>query len=208
MLETLLEHFQGTPLSLWGPFFLLLLCGLGLPLPEDIVLITAGMLGVIDGHSWIKVSVFMYLGVLTGDSAIFYAGRRFGVGLLKAAWFQRFLPPAKQVRVVEFYAKHGAKGLFIGRFLPGLRAPIFFSAGSLNVSYLKFLFYDGLAAIISVPVFVWLGHWLWLKFADDFSAMERTLSRTHTYTLWGTVAIVVLLVAGAWLWKRRDSGRS
>jgi hypothetical protein len=36
--------------------------------------------------------------------------------------------------------------------------------------------------------------------------MEHTLARTHTYTLWGTVAIVVLLVAGAWLWKRRDSG--
>jgi membrane protein DedA with SNARE-associated domain len=208
MLESLLEHFQGTPLSLWGPFFLLLLCGLGLPLPEDIVLIAAGMLGVIDGHSWIKVSVFMYAGVLAGDSIIFGAGRRFGVGLLKAAWFQRFLPASKQVKVVEFYDKHGAKGLFIARFLPGLRAPIFFSAGSLRVSYLKFLFYDGLAALISVPVFVWLGHWLWLKFADDFSAMERTLSRTHTYTLWGTVAIVVLLVVGAWLWKRRDSGTS
>jgi membrane protein DedA with SNARE-associated domain len=206
MLETLLEHFQGTPLSLWGPFFLLLLCGLGLPLPEDIVLIAAGMLGVIDGHSWIKISVFMYAGVLAGDSIIFGAGRRFGVGLLKAAWFQRYFPPAKQARVVEFYAKHGAKGLFIGRFLPGLRAPIFFSAGSMKVPYLKFLFFDGLAAIISVPVFVWLGHWLWLKFADDFAAMERTLARTHTYTLWGTVAIVVLLVAGAWLWKRRDSG--
>jgi hypothetical protein len=64
-----------------------------------------------------------------------------------------------------------------------------------------------LAAIISVPVFVWLGHWLWLKFADDFAAMEHTLARTHTYTLWGTVAIVVLLVAGAWLWKRRGSGK-
>lgn len=208
MLETLLEHFQGTPLSLWGPFFLLLLCGLGLPLPEDIVLITAGMLGVIDGHSWIEVSVYMYVGVLAGDSAIFYAGRHFGARLLKAAWFQRFLPASKQERVEEFFHKHGAKGLFIGRFLPGLRAPIFFSAGSMKVSYLKFLFFDGLAAIISVPVFVWLGHWLWLKFADDFAAMEHTLSRTHTYTLWGTAAIVVLLVAGAWLWKRRDSGRS
>ena len=133
MLEHLLEYFQGTPLSLWGPFILLLLCGLGLPMPEDIVLIAAGMLGVIDGHSWIKISVFMYAGVLLGDTMIFFAGQRYGTRLLGTPWFQRIFPPAKQARVEELFAKHGTTGLFLGRFLPGLRAPIFFSAGSLNL---------------------------------------------------------------------------
>jgi membrane protein DedA with SNARE-associated domain len=204
MLEHLLEYFQGTPLSLWGPFILLLLCGLGLPMPEDIVLIAAGMLGVIDGHSWIKISAFMYAGVLLGDTMIFFAGQRYGTRLLGTAWFQRIFPPTKQARVEELFAKHGTTGLFIGRFLPGLRAPIFFSAGSLKVSLVKFLLMDGLAALVSVPVFVWLGHWLWVKFADDFAQIEQALKRTHTFTLWGTLVIVVLLVAAVWLWKRRD----
>jgi hypothetical protein len=57
---------------------------------------------------------------------------------------------------------------------------------------------------VSVPVFVWLGHWLWVKFADDFAQIEQALKRTHTFTLWGTLVIVVLLVAAVWLWKRRD----
>jgi membrane protein DedA with SNARE-associated domain len=206
MFETLLDRFQGTPLSLWGPFFLLLLCGLGLPLPEDVVLITAGMLGEIDGRSWIQVSAFMYAGVLCGDSMIFFAGRQFGTRLLGTAWFCRIFPPAKQTRVEELFAKHGTAGLFIGRFLPGLRAPIFFSAGSLKVSFFKFIILDGLAALVSVPFFVWLGRWLWVRFEDDFSAMEKALSRTHAYTLWGTLAIVVLLIVGVWLWKRRNSG--
>jgi membrane protein DedA with SNARE-associated domain len=204
MLEHLLEYFQGTPLSLWGPFILLLLCGLGLPMPEDIVLIAAGMLGVIDGHSWIKISAFMYAGVLLGDTMIFFAGQRYGTRLLGTAWFQRIFPPTKQARVEELFAKHGTTGLFIGRFLPGLRAPIFFSAGSLKVSLVKFLLMDGLAALVSVPVFVWLGHWLWVKFADDFAQIEQALKRTHTFTLWGTLVIVVLLVTAVWLWKRRD----
>jgi len=208
MLEQLLEHFQGTPLSLWGPFILLLLCGLGLPMPEDIVLITAGMLGVIDGRSWFEVSVFMYAGVLAGDSMIFFAGQRYGTRLLGTSWFQRIFPPAKQARVEELFAKHGTTGLFIGRFLPGLRAPIFFSAGSLKVSLVKFLLLDGLAALVSVPVFVWLGRWLWLKFADDFGQLERALKRTHTFTLWGTIAIVILLAAALWLWKLRDRSSS
>lgn len=204
MLEHLLEYFQGTPLSLWGPFILLLLCGLGLPMPEDIVLIAAGMLGVIDGHSWIKISAFMYAGVLLGDTMIFFAGQRYGTRLLGTAWFQRIFPHTKQARVEELFAKHGTTGLFIGRFLPGLRAPIFFSAGSLKVSLVKFLLMDGLAALVSVPVFVWLGHWLWVKFADDFAQIEQALKRTHTFTLWGTLVIVVLLVTAVWLWKRRD----
>ena len=204
MLEHLLEYFQGTPLSLWGPFILLLLCGLGLPMPEDIVLIAAGMLGVIDGHSWIKISAFMYAGVLLGDTMIFFAGQRYGTRLLGTAWFQRIFPPTKQARVEELFAKHGTTGLFIGRFLPGLRAPIFFSAGSLKVSLVKFLLMDGLAALVSVPVFVWLCHWLWVKFADDFAQIEQALKRTHTFTLWGTLVIVVLLVTAVWLWTRRD----
>ena len=204
MLEHLLEYFQGTPLSLWGPFILLLLCGLGLPMPEDIVLIAAGMLGVIDDHSWIKISAFMYAGVLLGDTMIFFAGQRYGTRLLGTAWFQRIFSPTKQARVEELFAKHGTTGLFIGRFLPGLRAPIFFSAGSLKVSLVKFLLMDGLAALVSVPVFVWLGHWLWVKFADDFAQIEQALKRTHTFTLWGTLVIVVLLVTAVWLWKRRD----
>lgn len=205
MFEQLLDYFQGTPLSLWGPFILLLLCGFGLPMPEDIVLITAGMLGVIDAHSWIKVSAFMYAGVLAGDTMIFFSGQRYGTRLLGMAWFQRIFPPAKQARVEQLFAKHGTTGLFIGRFLPGLRAPIFFSAGSLKVSLVKFLLLDGVAALVSVPVFVWLGRWLWLRFSDDFVQLERALKRTHTFTLWGTIAVVLLLALAVWLWRRRHS---
>ncbi|MDB6127622.1 MAG: hypothetical protein JWM35_1518, partial [Verrucomicrobia bacterium] len=93
MFETLVEAFQGSPLSLWGPFGLLLLCGLGLPIPEDVVLVVAGALGEIDGRFWVKVSVVMYFGVLIGDTLIFFAGRQLGARLLASSWLQRILPP-------------------------------------------------------------------------------------------------------------------
>ena len=90
--------------------------------------------------------------------------------------------------------------LFVGRFLPGLRAPIFFTAGSTRVKYWKFFFFDGLAALISVPFFVWLGHWLWAKFKDDIAQLDRALDRTQTYTM--VVAVVLLLVVG-WVVVRK-----
>jgi membrane protein DedA with SNARE-associated domain len=203
MFETLLSFFQNSPLSIWGPFLVLLLCGLGLPIPEDIVLVTAGVLGQIDGRSWIEVSALMYAGVLAGDTITFFAGRHVGGWVLTSRWFQRIFPPQKQAKVVDFFEKNGSMGLFIGRFLPGLRAPIFFTAGSMKVPFLKFLFFDGLAALLSVPVFVWLGHWLWGKFKDDVGQFHRTLSQSQGYALWAVVVIVSVSVIVFLIWNRK-----
>ena len=193
MFETLIKYFQHSPLSLWGPFCVLLLCGLGLPLPEDVVLVTAGALGQIDGRSWIEVSAVMYAGVMLGDSTIFFAGRYFGVRLRSSRWFQRYFSEKKQAKVEDLFDRYHSRVLFVGRFLPGLRAPIFFTAGSTRVKFWKFFFFDGLAALISVPFFVWLGHWLWANFHEDIAQLERNLSRTQTYTM--IVAGVILVVA-------------
>ena len=42
----------------------------------------------------------------------------------------------------------------LARFMPGLRAPIYFTAGTVGVKFHTFLFYDGLAALVSVPAIV------------------------------------------------------
>lgn len=193
MFETLIRYFQDSPLSLWGPFIVLLLCGLGLPVPEDVVLVAAGALGQIDGRSWIEVSVVMYAGVMLGDSTIFCAGRYFGGRMRTARWFQRYFSAKKQAKVEDLFDRYHTWVLFVGRFLPGLRMPIFFTAGSTRVKFWKFFCFDGLAALISVPFFVWLGHWLWMKFKDDIAQLDRALSRTQTYTM--LVAGLILIVA-------------
>lgn len=203
MFETLLEYFQGTPLSLWGPFGLLLLCGLGLPIPEDIVLIVGGALGEMDGRNWIKVSMIMYLGVLGGDSMIFFAGRHLGQRLLASTWLQRILPPRKQIKVEGLMERFGPMALFIGRFLPGLRAPIFFTAGSMKVSFVKFVFFDGLAALVSVPVFVWLGHWLWQEFSENLDELHQTLARTHEYSMAFAIVLTIAVLTTIWVLVRR-----
>jgi membrane protein DedA with SNARE-associated domain len=203
MFETLLKYFQDSPLSLWGPFLVLILCGLGLPVPEDIVLVVAGVLGVMDGRSWIDISVVMYAGVMIGDSTIFLAGRFFGGKLRNAPRFQRYFPVVKQAKVERLFDRYHSLVLFFGRFLPGLRAPIFFTAGSMKVGYWKFFFFDGLAALVSVPFFVWLGHWLWDEFQDDIVALQHVLSHTHFYTMLVAVVIGTGLLIAARIWWRR-----
>ena len=91
--------------------------------------------------------------------------------------------------------------LFVGRFLPGLRAPLFASAGAMHVPYLKFALLDGTAALISAPVFVWLGHWLWVEFHEDLEELSSVLARTHSYSFWIALILVVTSIVITLLWR-------
>jgi membrane protein DedA with SNARE-associated domain len=134
---------------------ILLLCGLGLPIPEDLSLIAAGALaykGVINVHTGFLVCLAAVLG---GDTLAFLLGRFFGPRVLRSRLFRSFFTPRKQLRVRAYFRKYGSKVIFVGRFLPGLRFTIYFSAGILKVRPAIFFVYDSLAAILSVPLLVY-----------------------------------------------------
>lgn len=203
MFEPLFEYFQASPLALIGLIALLLLCGLGLPLPEDIVLITAGLLAGSKGHSWQSATIFMYAGVVAGDAIAFTIGRRYGIRVLTFKWIERLFSPEKQRLVEKLFARYGSFVFFFARFLPGLRAGIFCIAGAMRASFSRFLLFDGLAALISVPLWVWAGHLLWRKFGDDIDRLAGEVSRTHSYSAWVTLPLAAMLLFAIWrLWRK------
>jgi len=148
-----IEHFTYA-----GLFVVLLLCGLGLPLPEDVALLAGGYMvhrGVTRYPITIVVALF---GVVAGDNSLFFLGRRFGSGLVRYFGVAR---PGRQLqieRIKDFMRRHGHRAIFYARFLAGLRALIYLSAGSFGVRPPVFLFYDLAGAMISVPVVVSLGY--------------------------------------------------
>jgi membrane protein DedA with SNARE-associated domain len=165
----------------------LLLCGLGLPIPEDLSLITAGWLayeGVIDVHK----AFFVCLGaVLGGDTLAFLLGRFFGPRVLASRLFGRFFTPKKQIRVKAYFRKYGSKVMFVGRFLPGLRFTIYFSAGILKVKPAVFFIYDTLAALLSVPLLVYAAY----TFGNRIEQVVRWAHRSE----YGILVIVGLVLA-------------
>lgn len=173
-------------------------------MPEDIVLVVAGMLAQDDGRFWLPTAVLMYVGVLSGDAVIFFLGRRYGTKLLAWQGTHHLFPPPKQARVQRLFDRHGSIVLLLARFLPGLRAPIYSTAGAMRVSFSKFLLLDGLAALVSVPIFVWLGYWLWEKFDDDIQKLNTAMSETQRYWLLFTALIVAVLLG---IWRLRRSER-
>lgn len=203
MFQPLLEYFQGSPIALIGLLALLILCGLGLPIPEDIILLTTGVLVRESGGSWMLASVVMYAGVLAGDSLAFLMGRHLGKRLLASRWALRLIPPCKQHRIQELFRRYGSTVYFVARFLPGLRAAIFCSAGAMKAKYLRFVFFDGLAALVSVPLFVWLGHMLWGRFGNDLGKLNSVMAQTHTITLAVTVGLAAAFGVVIWRLRRR-----
>jgi membrane protein DedA with SNARE-associated domain len=177
---------------------LLLLCGLGLPVPEDISLISAGYLahlGTVEIHS---VFLVCFVSVLGGDTLAFTLGRSFGTKLLASRFGHRYFTPKRQRRVRAYFRTYGSKVVFIARFLPGLRFSIFLSAGMLHVRPYVFIVYDSLAALVSVPVLIYSAFY----FGDKIDHVIKWAKRSE-YGILVLVAVAALIVGIKVLRKRR-----
>jgi membrane protein DedA with SNARE-associated domain len=166
LVSAYIQHF-----TYLGLLLVLLLCGLGLPLPEDVALLAGGFLvhrGVIQYPPTLAVSL---VGVLGGDCSLFFLGRHLGSGLVK--YVGLLYPDYRQsiARMQNFMHRHGHRAVFYGRFLAGVRALIYLTAGSLGVPPARFLVYDLAGALISVPLMVSLGY----LFANQIEAVTRYL---------------------------------
>ena len=176
---------------------ILLLCGFGLPIPEDISLIAAGYFswkGVLNVHLAFLVCLSA---VLVGDTAAFLMGRLFGRQVLSSALARRYFTPRRQLRVRAYFRKFGSKVVLVGRFTPGLRFTIFFTAGTLHVRPSVFIIYDFSAALVSVPALVYSA-WFFGHQIDRVVSIAR--SAEH-----GILIVVVLIAAfiGFKIWRRR-----
>ncbi len=200
--DFLLELVNGTSgvVSYLVVFGILLACGLGVPLPEDVSLILGGYLVHAGKANLTLMMITGFVGIMVGDSIIFFAGRRLGtkVGANATGFFARIVTPAKRARVEQLFHKHGDKIVCLARFMPGVRAVTFFTAGSVGMKYLRFAFFDGAAALVSAPVFIWLG----FRFGGELEELLENVKKGQLRVILVLVAIA-LVYLGYFLWKRR-----
>jgi membrane protein DedA with SNARE-associated domain len=178
---------------------ILLLCGLGLPIPEDISLISAGYLahlGKVEVHTMLVVC---FVAVLGGDAIAFTMGRLFGTRLLASHLGRRYFNPRRQLRVRAYFRRYGSKVVFIARFLPGLRFSIFMSAGMLRVRPYVFIVYDSLAALLSVPLLVYSAWY----FGDQIDHVIVWAKRSE-YGILALVGVVGLYLVIKLIRKRKN----
>ncbi|MEI6398988.1 MAG: DedA family protein [Pseudomonadota bacterium] len=176
----------------------LLACGFGLPLPEDVTLVAGGILASRDIIDFKFTVAVCMVGVLAGDGTIFFLGSRYGKRLRRAKFFSLVLPEKRDAAVKSIFDKYGDKVIFMARFMPGLRTPLFFATGSYHVPFWKFFMLDGLAALISVPLWVYVGY----LFGANLEELERVMRHAQAGIFLGLGLITVFFVGVYFLKKR------
>lgn len=141
--------------SYFGIFLSVSLAGYIIPLPEEVMLLLAGYIAGF-GFNLYAVVLAAILGVLTGDSVLFWLSRYEGSKLVEK--LKRRVDKHELNKYRNLMKEHIGKTIFILRFVVGLRFLSPFLAGSMKIKWKKFLFYNTLAAIVYVPIVVFLGY--------------------------------------------------
>ncbi len=186
-----------------GVFLLLFMCGLGVPIPEDIILISGGYIAYLYSEN---VNIYLlilvsYLGVMLGDSTIFFLGKYMGPRVITLPGFRRIFTAKRVSTLTQYFISHGAKILFAARFMPGIRSTIFLIAGMTGTSFFKFFLFDGLAAILSVPALVYLAYFFG-EHIDQFKIYIIRVKEAAAIVI--IAAVIIWIVIRRWTRKKED----
>jgi membrane protein DedA with SNARE-associated domain len=190
-------------------FTILVLCGVGLPLPEEVTLLASGLAVGWRQADFFLASIACVGGILAGDAVIFALGRYFGRRLLRTGPLRWLLPPRRQARVKRLFARHGNKTVFFARFFVGIRIGVYAYAGQHGMKWSRFLFLDLLGAMISGPTSIWIGKFAAERIADPEDAHAFAQHVLHRAQHWIYIGIGVLVVLGIlhWLLSHRGERR-
>jgi uncharacterized protein (TIGR03382 family) len=120
---------------------------MGIPVPGETAIFTAGILASRDQLQIELVIAVAAAAAIVGDNVGFAIGRRVGRRLLLAPGpLERH-----RRRVIEvgepFFQRHGPKAVFLGRWVTGLRITSAWLAGVNRMSWPTFLFWNALGGI-------------------------------------------------------------
>lgn len=130
------------------------------PIPEELPVVVGGVLvGNGSARWWIMLPVCI-VAVVIGDAMLYGVGRWWGPRILDNTWIKKYvLPPARLASIEGNFQKHGIKILLFARLTPGIRAPIFVTAGITKLPLLLFVLADAIYAIPGVTLLFFLGYW-------------------------------------------------
>jgi membrane protein DedA with SNARE-associated domain len=193
VVDLFIEH-----LRYLGLFLVLFGAGLGMPVPEEVPIVAAGVLSHAEIFRWWLALPVSLAGVLAGDAVLYWAGHHWGERVLDWRPVRRVLSPAREARLLRAYREHGVRIVFGARHVMGLRAAAFLTAGIARVPFWRFLLVDALAASVGVPASFGLAFF----FADR---VEQVLADVRRLEHW--LALAAVVAVAAWLGVRAWRGR-
>jgi membrane protein DedA with SNARE-associated domain len=181
----------------------LFVAGLGVPIPEEVPVIASGALAHESVVRWWIALPVCLLGVLAGDTVLYWVGHHWGERILDWRLVRHVLRRQREAALLDAYRRHGVKIVFLARHVTGVRAAAFLTAGIARIPFWKFLAVDGVAALIGVPITFGLA----FLFTDQ---IREIMAGVHRVERWLLLLVLVGLAAGitfaAWRRASRETG--
>jgi membrane protein DedA with SNARE-associated domain len=161
-----ISQYAYEPNMVYGTVFAMMLAsGFGLPVPEEVYIVSVGLLAYMGAHpdlfpppyagapviNGYEAAIVTLLAVIFADFLVFTLGRVFGKKIISRPRFKTIFTEEVMARIQRWVKKYGIMAAFIFRFTPGVRFPAHIALGMLSFSAWQFVLVDAFAAVISVP---------------------------------------------------------
>ena len=167
------------------------------PVPSDAAVALGAFLSNHGVTTPLAVFLVTWTANLAGAAGVYYAARRYGRTLFATSTGRRLLAPRSLAIIEREYLRFGVAGIFVSRFLPGLRAVVPPFAGLVNLSPARTLIPTGVASAIWYGSIIVLGSVIgaeWERINTILLRVNRTL---------GIATVLLILVGLVWYLLRR-----
>jgi membrane protein DedA with SNARE-associated domain len=171
------------------------------PFPSDVVIAFGSFLADRAHGSPFTVFFLGWFGNVAGACITYALGRRFGSKAFLRR-LEKYAGPDAEQRIKQLHKRYGFGGLFVSRFLPGVRAIVPPFAGAMKLPAARVLLSVASASAVWFALITFLA----FRAGDNWDVVQHYLVRSGKVA--GAIAIgIVVLAIALWLFKRHGTKR-
>ncbi|WP_227939925.1 DedA family protein [Alkalihalobacillus deserti] len=186
----------------WGIFLALVGGIVGLPVPDEILLVTIGYYAYLGRVDIYTALVSSYLGSIIGITISYLLGTKLGLPFLLNYGEKIRLTPTRVHKAQQLFFKHGKWLLVIGYFIPGVRHLTGYLAGIARMPLRTFMIYSYVGALFWVTLFVVTGYELGIKWYYLKQSFE-----TYKIIIYFSVSVLLSIVALLFFFRTKNKKR-
>ena len=175
----------------FGLFSLLILGGVGFPLPEDTTLILCGFLISTEVVKPVPALAVVYAGLIITDVGLYSVGRKYGRKIVSHRRFRKIVSLERLSILEDNFKRRGVLYILIGRHLAGLRAQLFLTAGVMRMSVVIFVIADAASSLFTIAIMVGAGY----IGGNSLQVLKSDIRRIeHIGILLAVILLVIFLI--------------
>jgi membrane protein DedA with SNARE-associated domain len=166
------------------------------PVPADTAVALGAFLARRGEISVVPLAALCWFANTASAAGMYAFARTHGPGFFREGWGRRIMPPGVLASLEEAYGRWGTAGIFLSRFLPGVRAAVTPFAGVAGLGPMRALVPAAVASAIWYAILAFVGY----AVAENWDGVKALVADTNRVL--GIAAVVLTTVAAVWLWRR------